>query len=141
MKRKINYIKISPKSLNVFYILNKRNKDIRSKTKITNCLINQFSFFKLNVLRSYLQLNYYFNNNKPLNSTLVGLYKEVNLNVKYAKIEPEYKYVLNFNFNHSLSLRELDLYIYMSQIINLYNLLIILNKNYIHVVTKKKTNK
>lgn len=131
MKRKINYIKFSTKSLNLLYLLNKRNKDIKNKTQ----LFKIYRFFFLN-FNNYL-VHFTENNikiSKRHNVILIqGLYRQVNLLRKYSNELPQY---VSTNQDNKLVFNNLVIFnAYLSSIYSLYHLLLILNQN-LYVINK-----
>lgn len=125
MKRKTNYIKFSTKSLNLLYLLNKRNKDIKNKAQLFK--IYRFFFLNFNNYLVHFTENN-IKNNKHYNVILIrGLYRQVNLLRKYSNELPQYVFTTQSNkltFNNLLIFNA-----YLSSIYSLYHLLLILNQN------------
>lgn len=138
MKKRINFIKISQKSLYFFYILNKRNKDIKNKKKITFFFLKYLRFFKFIFLKNHLNFLKYLNLKNNLNFNFVGLHKEVNLTYKYNKQYVKYK--MKVEEVNSFTDLNLNFYIYLNNIYYLKKLLLVLNKNYMLLVKKKPIN-
>ena len=110
MKKKINCTKFSKKSLFLFYTLIKRARDIKNKKKITIMFLNYFKLFKIMFLKNFKII-------------------KQNTNRIYTKNEIDPVFFIKINY-----------YIYLSSIYVIYKLLLVLNKNYIYVIDKKKSN-
>lgn len=115
MKKKKNYIKIPTKSLFLYYVLNRRNRDIKNKKKYIYFFLNYFSLFKVFFLKIFK-------------------------NTQYNKLIIKYNYATEDNIIITKNIFLINFYIFVLKIYNLYLLLVILNKNNLLLVKKKPSN-